>query len=97
MDLSIRDTVLDDLAEIFRIRSDELVRPHQYKLRANDSIDAWANLLSGNNSIGNVTFKSSTILVDRRVVGHVIRHHFVIGAMPSVQCGDRKASCRERV
>jgi ribosomal-protein-alanine N-acetyltransferase len=83
--LSIRDTVVDDLSEIFRIRTHELVRPHQYKIRAGDSIDAWRDRVSGDNRVGSALFKCVTIREDERIIGHVAQFHYERAR--AVQCG----------
>ncbi len=38
MNIAVRDTIKNDLHDIFRIRLDPLVRPHQFKLKSEDKI-----------------------------------------------------------
>ena len=84
--MAIRDTLRDDLSEIFRIQRDELVRPHQYKLRPEDSIEVWADRLQ-NGQVGDSTFKCSTIWYGSQIVGHVTHVHFGSEGSRVVQCG----------
>ena len=58
----VRETEVSDLTDIFRIRNDPAVRPNQYGVQADDSIDVWSQRLNGQQS-GPVTFSCATILL----------------------------------
>lgn len=85
--LSVRDSLPEDLVDIFRIRQDSQVRPHQYKLRPTDTVDIWEDRLSGNDQIGDIRFRCSSILLDDTLIGHVTQHHYRIDDVGIAQCG----------
>src|SRR4051812_9078268 len=87
MNISIRDSTLDDLSEIFRIRNNPLVAPHQYRIREDDSMEAWLARLSGHNKTGNMTYRSSTILCEQQIAGHVSHIHYSMNDVPVCLCG----------
>ena len=88
MNVSIRNTVDSDLPEIFRIRTDPLVRPHQYKLSFLDSESLWATQLFGPTPKGNTQlFKCTSILRDGQLVGHISRIHYKYAGQNVCTCG----------
>jgi RimJ/RimL family protein N-acetyltransferase len=76
MNISIRDTTEADLPDIFRIRTDPLVRPHQYTLSRWDTVDMWKRLLFDGRPYWGARYGCTSILDDGKVIGHIsqIRH-----------------------
>ena len=87
MDIAIRDTLEADLPAIFRIRTDPLVQPHQYRLSRHDTIDFWKQRLFGEHENGRVLFKSTTIMRHTELIGHIIHIHFGSGRRRISYCG----------
>ena len=79
MNITIRDTTESDLPNVFRIRTDALVAPHQYQLTARDTIDVWRGYLFGDTGDRKPVFKCTTILNDHEVIGHISQHLVRIG------------------
>jgi RimJ/RimL family protein N-acetyltransferase len=87
MDIAIRDTVEADLPDIFRIRTDPLVRPYQYKLTSVDTIDVWKQLLLGSRTQGGVVFKCATIVRQAEIIGHISQIHYEASGHKMCACG----------
>ena len=87
MDIAIRDTVEADLPAIFRIRTDPLVHPHQYKLTRGDTIDVWKQQLFGSRKGGRMHFKSTTIVRDNEIIGHISQTHYEACGRNMCYCG----------
>jgi len=66
----VRTSAVDDLPEINRIRLHPLVRPHQFGfLRDHDRI--WKQWIEQNARVGDMWFRSSTIIGNERIIGYV--------------------------
>lgn len=87
MQIAVRDTVPDDLDAIFRIRSDPLVVPHQYRTSLTGTKQDWKDRLSGKVGTGFFTFRSATIVDGESIVGHVTQAHMTSNGVRIVQCG----------
>lgn len=85
--IEVRDTLVSDLPEIFRIRNDPAVRPSQYKVNSDDSVEVWSKRLSNDDQDGPVTFHCSTVLLGDDVIGHVTSHRFRFDQKNTAQCG----------
>ena len=68
--ICVRDSVLDDLTEIFRIRSHKLVRPYQYRIYGGQ-LEYWKYWIQHSERLGDERLRLSTILVDNEIVGYV--------------------------
>lgn len=87
MEIIIRDTIEGDLPAIFEIRRDPLVKPHQYRLKPNETVDSWKRMLFVTPMSGDVLFKSATILRDNSIIGHITHTHYLAGPQPICYCG----------
>lgn len=83
----VRDMVESDLIEIFRIRTHADVARHQYPKRPDDSIDVWRRRLSGDNVVGLLTMRHSTVLTENTIAGHIIHMHYSCRGKKYVACG----------
>ncbi len=66
--ISIRDTLPDDLPEIFRIQNDPLVQPYQYRRWSHETIEASTDVHNGNDISRGVVFRNSTILLGNPIL-----------------------------
>ena len=87
MQITVRDTVPDDLDAIFRIRNDPLVVPHQYRTSLTGTTEDWKDRLAGEVDTGVFTFRSTTIVDGKTIIGHVTQLHMISNDVPIVQCG----------
>jgi RimJ/RimL family protein N-acetyltransferase len=68
--IAVRDSAVEDLPAINRIRCHPLVRPHQFRILAHDD-QRWTQWIEGNARIGDVWLRSSTIVSEEQVIGYV--------------------------
>jgi RimJ/RimL family protein N-acetyltransferase len=87
MDIAIRETVEADLPEIFRIRTDPLVRPHQYKLGRRDTIRLWTQYLFDEQKDGRLNFRCATIVRHYETIGHISQVHYKLYGRKVCYCG----------
>jgi RimJ/RimL family protein N-acetyltransferase len=66
----VRDSAVEDLPEINRIRCHPLVRPHQFRILSHDD-QRWKQWIEGNARIGDLWLRSSTIVSEEQVIGYV--------------------------
>lgn len=83
----VRDTTDSDLCEIFRIRMDPDVAPHQYPILKDDTMEKWRQRIAGDNVDGPFTIRHSTVLFDDLIVGHIIHHHYEVSGTKYACCG----------
>jgi RimJ/RimL family protein N-acetyltransferase len=93
MNIAIRDTVEADLPEIFHIRNDPLVKPHQYKLNRRDTIDLWKRQLFSDCKNDRTLFKCTTIERDSELVGYISQLHWKSHGRRTCYCGWDLAPC----
>lgn len=86
MNIVIRGTVESDLPELLQIQADPLVRPHQYKLSAQHTLEFWRHYLFGKHSLEPRALWT-TILRDREIIGYIARVHYQRGGKRVVYCG----------
>jgi RimJ/RimL family protein N-acetyltransferase len=82
----VRDTSLDDLPHINRIRLHPSIRPHQFQVSTAD-LSTWEKWIELNKRAGDVWFRCSTILTDRGVIGYVAQTLNFAGSRPFAECG----------
>lgn len=87
MDITIHDTIEADLPEIFRILTDPLVQPHQYKLVSSDTIDLWKQQLFGNQRSVKWVFKCTTIARHNDTIGHINQYYYEAYGQRICYCG----------
>ena len=82
----VRTSAVDDLPEINRIRLHPLVRPHQFGfLRDHDRI--WKQWIEQNARVGDMWFRSSTIIGNERIIGYVNQTLYFAGQSQFAECG----------
>jgi RimJ/RimL family protein N-acetyltransferase len=84
--LIVRDSILDDLPEVYRVRSHEMVRPHQYRI-VPDPDKIWEQWIQQNARVGDHWFRVSTILYDQKVAGYVAQTITFTNQQPFADCG----------
>jgi RimJ/RimL family protein N-acetyltransferase len=87
MDIVIRDTAESDLPGIFRIVTDPLVQPHQYRLTRRDTIDGWKQQLFGDRKNGPMLIKCTTVVRYNEIIGHISHNHYEAHGQKLCYCG----------
>ena len=87
MDIAIRAPTETDLADLFRIRCDPLVKPHQYKLSRRETIKLWNEQLFGDRRNSRLEFKCTTIVRHSEVIGHISQLHYEVNGQRTCYCG----------
>jgi len=83
----IRDTELDDIPLIFRLRNDSCVQLEQYRPGFFDTPKSFARKLASGRTGHGVAFQCSSILVDDELVGHVMQYKLKGPKGPVYHCG----------
>ncbi len=87
MHVRIRDTELDDIPSIFRLRSDPAVLVEQHRPGLFDTPKSFAKKLESGRDWQGVSFQCSSITVDDQLVGHVIQYGIKGLTGPVCHCG----------
>ena len=82
----VRDSCLEDLQHLDRIRAHADVRPHQFRVLPSDA-SAWRRWIEINARVGDLWFRCSTIVGDQQVIGYVSQTLYFAGAEPYAECG----------
>ena len=87
MCIDVRETTESDLPAIFRIVTDPQVRPMQFRLSRNDTIEGWKRLLFAPPRNGAAFSRCTSIVRNDKIIGHVNHLHFDVGKQRMCYCG----------
>ena len=75
-EIALRTTIESDVEDIFKIRKHPLVAKSQYPFQPDDTPERYIEFLNSTDADAPCIFRSTTILANDTIVGHVSQHEF---------------------
>ena len=92
MSLIVRQTRLDDVDAILKIKQEPNVARHQYRVDNREYSDHLQRVLRGDNKTGIITSQFTTIAKDCEVIGYLRQDHYSVDGIKYLSCGWNLAS-----